>query len=216
MNKDKYVRAILKKLSCTGKKKKEIEKELISDIQIAMENGETWQEISIRMGTPVTIASEFNDNFSEAEIKAAKKIKLVKIIIIVLVFAAMIGIVTNWMSLKTSAIDSNSIFDEQAVIKQAEEIILLANSDDYDTIKDQYANSVLKPLFDGSKILEVKKQFSLDWGDFKSFGNAYTFENSQMGKHYAGIEMSALYDNISITYSLAFDKDMKLAAFYMK
>lgn len=216
MNRDKYVKAILKKLKCTGKKKKEIRKELISDIQVAMESGESWQDISTRMGTPTIIALEFNDNFSEAEKRAAKKIRLGKIAITVFALIAIIGVGIDWMIPKTTAIDSNSKFDEQTVINQAEEIILLVNADDYETIKNQYASTILQPTFEGSTISDAKKQIASDWGEFKSFGNAYTAEISQMGKYYAPIEISVLYDNISVTYTFSFDEDMKLTAFFMK
>ena len=73
MNQEKYVIAVLKKLKCSGSKKKEIRKELESDIAAALENGESLEEIMARMGSPASLAGEFNDNFSKEEITAFKR-----------------------------------------------------------------------------------------------------------------------------------------------
>ena len=71
MNKKKYIRLVLKKLKCSGQKKNEIKKELESDIVSAEESGEALDEIMARMGTPNSLAAEFNDNFSPEELKAS-------------------------------------------------------------------------------------------------------------------------------------------------
>lgn len=60
-----YLKHIAQNLLCEVAKKNEIVKELESDIQIALEQGESWEDIQKRMGTPEEIAEEFNDNFSE-------------------------------------------------------------------------------------------------------------------------------------------------------
>lgn len=216
MDKDRYIKTVLKKLKCSNKRKNEIKKELQSDIEMSLVNGETWKEIEARMGTSVTIASEFNDNFSDAEIKAAKKMKHLKIATVILAFVVFIGIGIYWMLPKTSVIDSDSKFDEQLVISQAEEIILLLNDNDYDTIKSQYSNAKMSPVFDGSNITDVKNKIASDWGQFKAFGTPYTVEVVQSGKDYAVVQVSVSYDNISVTYTITFDEEMKLAGLYMK
>ena len=67
MNKEKYIRLVLKNLKCSTAKKNEIKKELESDIVSAEESGEALDEIMARMGTPNSLAAEFNDNFSPEE-----------------------------------------------------------------------------------------------------------------------------------------------------
>lgn len=56
---NQYLKMISQHLCCSEERKKEIVKELESDIRIAMENGESWEEIKGRMGTPEEIAEEF-------------------------------------------------------------------------------------------------------------------------------------------------------------
>ena len=62
----------------------------------------------------------------------------------------------------------------------------------------------------------VKKLFGEDWGEFVTFGNIYLGEVVQMGKSYAVVQINATYENTGITYTLMFDKEMKLCAFYVK
>ena len=49
-----------------------------------------------------------------------------------------------------------------------------------------------------------------------TFGNIYLGEVVQMGKSYAVVQINATYENTGITYTLMFDKEMKLCAFYVK
>ena len=65
MNRDKYVKAVIKKLKCSSRKKAEIKRELESNIQTALESDESWQQIEERMGTPYSQAMEFNENLSK-------------------------------------------------------------------------------------------------------------------------------------------------------
>lgn len=69
MNCQSYVREVGKRLQCSEKKRKEIERQLASDIQAALENGETMEEILERMGTAKEAAREFNSNFTEDDRK---------------------------------------------------------------------------------------------------------------------------------------------------
>lgn len=78
MTKEEYVKRVVKKLKCSGSKREEIKKQLDSDIASELENGEGMENIISRMGTPESLAQEFNENFPEEERKAAKKKKTVR------------------------------------------------------------------------------------------------------------------------------------------
>ena len=60
MNWEKYIKMVIRNIKCSGKKKKEIKRELTSDITTALAAGEEWQSIMERMGTPAALAAEFN------------------------------------------------------------------------------------------------------------------------------------------------------------
>lgn len=216
MNTNKYVKSVIRKLKCSRQKKKDIAKELEVNIQIALENGEPWEEIKERMGVPLDVAAEFNENFSKTELKAAKNTKRIEIAIIVFVLMGSIVFGAYWMLPKTAVIDNNSIFNEKAVISQAELIINLLNKNDYSTISQQCANDKMKDAITESKISEAKKQIGPDWGTFKSYTSENTAEINQMGKKFAVVEVVALYENRSVTYTISLDEKLLLAGLYMK
>lgn len=85
MDKNKYVKSVIRKLKCSGQKKKDIAKELEANIQIALENGESWKTIKERMGEPLSVAAEFNENFSKTDAKVARNAKRIEIAVIVLI-----------------------------------------------------------------------------------------------------------------------------------
>ena len=63
---------------------------------------------------------------------------------------------------------------------------------------------------------EAKKTIGDDWGTFRNFGKTYMTEIRQNGQSFAMVQMNASYDNVSVTYTLTFDVEMKLAGIYMK
>lgn len=123
MNKQRYIKTIIRKLKCSNQKKKEIKRELEADIQGGLENGEEWQQIEERMGNPYSQATEFNENLPETELKAFKRIKRIKILFAIIIILGLI--VTGIYSLipKTYEIDNSSTFDKDTVISQAETVI---------------------------------------------------------------------------------------------
>ena len=50
MGEKKYVNAVARKLKCDGKRKREIKKQLLADIQMRENQGERLEEIISRMG----------------------------------------------------------------------------------------------------------------------------------------------------------------------
>lgn len=216
MNKERYIKSVIKKLKCSNKKKKEIKRELKSNLQTAFENGEGWQQIMDRMGNPSSVALEFNENLPETELKTFKKMKRIQIISIIVIILGLIVAGIYILLPKTYEIENSSVFDKNTVINQAEIIIDLLNKDDYDTIKNEYADSKMEKVLNGNVLADAKKQIGSNWGNFKSFTSVYTAEVKQMGKRYAVTQITALYDNWSVTYTISFDEEMKLSGLYMK
>ena len=63
MERKEYVRQVVRRLQCSPKKKREIEKQLDSHIGIGLGEGRQLEEILAEMGEPGELAQEFNDNF---------------------------------------------------------------------------------------------------------------------------------------------------------
>lgn len=94
----RYINQIVRKLKCSGKRRKEIKKQLISDFTAGIENGENAQDVLERMGRPVEIAEEFNSSFSQEEKRAYKREKWIKVIgIIISTIVIIVGFI--WWTL---------------------------------------------------------------------------------------------------------------------
>lgn len=96
MNQKTYIKKVCKQLNCTRAKRKEIAKQLESDITSAMANGEAMEQIFERMGTPKEAAAEFNENLSGEEMKKAKRAKKIAIAGIIVVILLVLGLFGYW------------------------------------------------------------------------------------------------------------------------
>ena len=65
MNKESYVKAVAKRLTCSKARQAEFVRDLESDIAAALSAGETWEQVESRMGDPRQVAQEFNEDLSE-------------------------------------------------------------------------------------------------------------------------------------------------------
>lgn len=211
----KYVQKIVKKLNCSKKKREEIGKQLSSEIETSIEMGESMEEIIKRMGTPEEIAEEFNSSFSKEEQKKHRKEKWGHRIAIAWAVVMVLIVGIYWAFPKNIPIEESKRFQKEAVQTQAEQVVKLLNEDDYETLEamsDEQVQSVMNEETMG----KAKENFGTDWGEFKSFGNIYLAENTQMGKHMAVAQMNASYENASVTYTILFDEDMKITGLWMK
>ena len=216
MKQEKYIKAVLKKLRCSRGKKKEIQRELESDISAALENGESLEEIMARMGAPASLAGEFNDNFPKEERAAFKRRKGFGIAGIVIGILLVLFLLAFYMLLKNYPMGKSGFYTEEEVTKQTEAVISYFNEGDYDALKAMCFSEDMAQVMTEEKLEEVKKLFGEDWGEFTAYGNIYLGEVVQMGRFYAVAQVNATYENTGITYTLMFDKDMKLCSFYVK
>ena len=62
----------------------------------------------------------------------------------------------------------------------------------------------------------VKEMLSDDWGERKQFGAVYLAEVIQGNRHFAVGEITVTYENVSATYRLTYDKDMRFSGIYVR
>lgn len=216
MNQRTYIKAVCKRLKCTAAKKREIEKQLESDISMALENGETLEQICQRMGTPKEAAEEFNENLPEEELKKAKRAKICRISAIVLGIVLLLCLSGYWVMPKTTVISESRIFEEHQLETEAAAVISALDAGDYKALQSQYAEEEMKPYLTEEVIEQAKKSVSDGWGKQISLGKAYMVEITQMGKTFATVQMNVHYENADVTYTISFNPDYKLSGLYMK
>ena len=215
MDAKKYVNAITRKIKCNGKKKKEIKKQLLLDIHMRMKQGERLEEIISQMGTVKEIADSFNENISLNEQKRYVRNKVMKIVIPIIVMLVFLILFVYWIFPKSYDLEQSKYFSKEQVETAMKETIELLDAGDYTALRERVTPQ-MQTLLNAETMDDVKGMLSDDWGERKLFGTVYLVELVQGNKHFAIGEITVTYENVSATYRLTYDEDMRLSGIYMR
>lgn len=219
MKAETYVDKIVKQIQCSKSKKEEIRKQLLGDIRERVAAGESEEAVIAQMGTVEELAQEFNESFSAKERKRSRKAKSTKMIIItILVIIGLFAIATAllyWMLPKGTDISESSIFVKEQVEARVEEVINLLDDGAYDTLAEN-ATEQMAGVLNDEDMDAAKQLVGDDWGARVELGTIYMQEVEQQGVHYVITQVAASYENVTVTYTITFDENMKLAGIYMK
>ncbi|MDE6621231.1 MAG: DUF3887 domain-containing protein [Lachnospiraceae bacterium] len=215
MTAKQYVKEVGKLLKCRASKKKEVKRQLLLEIDRAVSGGEALEDVLKRMGIPWDYANQYNDSFDKAEWKAAKREKRLKIWGIVLIVIAAILAALYWNLPKWSDISESTIFDEEQLKLQAEEIIRLYGDNDFQAV-NMRVNEDMRQILSEETLQLTKSQIEETFGELLSFETIYVSEVEQRGKMYAMIQIRVSYSDRDVTYTITFDDEMKIAGFHVK
>ena len=215
MNQNSYVNAAVRKIQCSDKKKKEIKQQLLQDVKKGMEHGKSIHEVIGDLGTPEQIAEMWNKKVSEEEKKKFKKQRRMKIVGIVLGVLVCAGLLIYFFVPKSYPIETHGIYTEEQVEKKVKDTITMLDNGEYQKLYDCGTKGMRRVL--NKKMLEAAKhEVGDNWGQRKSFGKIYMAETKQKGNLYAVAQTTVEYENVSVTYTVSFDSDLKLAGLYMR
>lgn len=213
--KEKFIKQIMKLLTCSKKRKEEIKQQLVSDIDAAVASGEKEEDVIKRMGKAEEIANAFNQSFSREEVKIYKKElrkrRALDIVLVMLVIAFGLW----WMMPKNKVLEDSDRFQTAAVEAQAKEVVQMLDDGDYDGIRAMAVDK-LAPMINEEEMEHARNNLAEDWGELSNYGNIYMIESVQRGQHSAVVQMNISYENTSVTYTISFDKNMKLNGLWMK
>lgn len=215
MEQKAYIRAVMRALKCSGTKKKEIRKQLESDIGIALEEGRPVAEVLEEMGSASELAAEFNENMTPEELKKAKQARTGKVIALVAVLLLAVGIFLYWWLPKAKWVGPDGGDKETRAKERAQEVVELLDAGDYDVLKEN-AIALMADYLTSEYMGGVKAQLSTDWGERVSVGTGYVVEVSQQGQTYQIVELQVVYENVSVIYSITLDEELRLAGLYMR
>lgn len=213
----KYINDIYKHLELPTNKKKEIKKQLESDISIALENGESMQDIINRMGSAIEIAEDFNNSISPEDKKKMKTKRALTIIGVVVIVFALLGFAVKTFIPSTGTLAESTIFDENQVEEMAKLVATYVGNNDFDSLYD-ISNDQITSNYNSmtAAIKDAKGQCAPIWGDLVSFGKVYSAEVKQAGHTIAVTQLVATYQNVTVTFTTSFDSDMKVCGLFMK
>ena len=215
MNEKQYVNAIVRKIKCDGKRKKEIKKQLLTDISMRAKQGERLEDIISRMGTAKEIADGFNENISMGERKRYVRNKVLKIVIPIIAVLVFTALLVYWMLPKAADIERSKYFNKEQVEAAMKETIELLDAEDYAALQKN-AIPQMESLLNAETMRDVRRTLSDDWGERKQFGAVYMVEMIQGNSHFAVGEITVTYENVSATYRLTYDEDMRFAGIYVR
>lgn len=208
MNK-KYINQIIRKLKCSKKRREEIKRQLISEMDEGLKD-------SVQSpGNPAEIVEEFNNSFSEEEKKAYKKEKWMKIVGLVLVLFIVLAGIIWWIIPKQIWLEDSKVFDVNAVEAQAEAVVDYFGKDDYESLKE-ISDDKMREFLNTHDLESDKVLIGEDWGEQESVGKVYMVELTQRGRKSAVVQMHVQYENANVLYTISFNRDMELQGFWMQ
>lgn len=213
MDAEKYVKKIVRNLKCTGAKKKEIGDSLLSDIAARREQGEAMEQIMESMGSPEEIAEAFSQNLSDADRKAYKRRRIGMTIGQIVAALVFLSVLAWWMIPKPAALGDD--LSQEAVTASVEKVVVMLNQNDFDGLQE-LAVDELKSKLTQETMDEVRKGISEDWGEMQSIGKVYMQGVKQKGKVIVVTQVDAVYENVSVVYTISFDEDLRLGGLYMR
>ena len=213
MDAEKYVKKIVRNLKCTGAKKKEIGDSLLSDIAARREQGEAMEQIMESMGSPEEIAEAFSQNLSDADRKAYKRRRIGMTIGQIVAALVFLSVLAWWMIPKPEALGDD--LSQEAVTASVEKVVVMLNQNDFDGLQE-LAVDELKSKLTQETMDEVRKGISEDWGEMQSIGKVYMQGLKQKGKVMVVTQVDAVYENVSVVYTISFDEDLRLGGLYMR
>ena len=172
MTAERYVKEVGKLLKCRASKKKGIKSRLLVEIRSAVAGGEDTEDVLKRMGIPWDCANRYNDQFDKAERKAAKRERALKICGIVLIVIAVLAAVVFCNLPKCSYISESTIFREEQVKAETEEIIRYYSDDDFQAVTARM-NDDMRQVLNAATLQYAKSQMKEDFGELLAFGNMY-------------------------------------------
>ncbi len=215
MDEKRYVNAVARKLKCGGKRKREIKRQLLADMQARENQGERLDDIISRMGKAEEIAEGFNENISVEERKRYARNRVLKIVIPISLALFFLGMAGYWLFPKTVDIGKSRYFDKEEVEAAMKETVELLDAEEYAALQEN-AIPQMQSLLNAETRESMRKALSDEWGERKQFGAVYLVEVIQGNRHLAVGEMTVTYENVSVTYRLSYDEDMRLAGIYVR
>lgn len=205
----KYINQIVRRLKCSRKRREEIKRQLLSEVDEERENSTQALENALE------IAEEFNNSFSEEEKKAYKKEKLLKIAGMVPVLIILVAGLIWWMIPKQIWLEDSKVFDVNVVEAQSKTVLDCFDRDDYETLKEM-SDDKMREFLNNHDLKSDKPLIAEDWGKREEIGKVYMVELTQKGRKSAVVQMHVQYEHANVMYTISFNRDMELQGFWMQ
>lgn len=213
MNKKQYIKKVIRLLGCSRQQKRKIQLDLENDIEMALKQRESLEDIIQRMGAPEEVAREFNENMGVQPPRSHKKMIIIIIGILVGVGLAVFLFIRSMIPEYTDLQDS-SYFQQEQVAQIMAEVILDVSPLDEQSLIERCDETMAQTLTEHSLSEALESLGEL--GNFQRITSERYVEVNQNGYICVVGEIVALYQKRSVTYTITLDQNYQLAGLYMK
>lgn len=140
---------------------------------------------------------------------------MLKIVIPIVLALTFIAVSVYWIFPKTVDIEKSRVFDKEEVEAAMKETVELLDAEEYAVLQEN-AIPQMQSFLNAETRESIRETLSDDWGERKQFGAVYMAEVIQGNTHLAVGEMTVTYENVSVTYRLTYDEDMRFAGIYVR
>ena len=213
MNKKQFIKKVIRLLGCSRQQKRKIQLDLENDIEMALKQRESLEDIIQRMGAPEEVAREFNENMGVQPPRSHKKMIIIIIGLLVGVGLAVFLFIRSMIPEYTDLQDS-SYFQQEQVAQIMAEVILDVSPLDEQSLIERCDETMAQTLTEHSLSEALESLGEL--GDFQRITSERYVEVNQNGYICVIGEIVALYQKRSVTYTITLDQNYQLAGLYMK
>ena len=154
-----------------------------------------------------------NQESVNQRMKATMK-RMLTVFIIVLAVAVIGSFVYIYVrSPKVSELSESKVFAAEVVYAESAEVIALYEQEDYTGLREGYCSKEMAGKMTDEALKASRDGLGDNWGERVEITGKEGYEAKQGETCYAMTQYNITYDNISLTYTLMFDTDMKLAGF---
>lgn len=214
MTEQQFLRQIKRLLHCKGDKKREILRQLESDIASAKEGGKSWEEIRQEWGTPEQFVSEFNED--GRDIKKGKRILIGSVAVLVLFACVAAGVWFAHSHEKNGGQQLTKNVETQKIPDVVREAITDFSDDAYEKFIAR-CDAKMQAAFS-------KK----NWEDAQKIASSQMIEKAenekllsvtqttQAGQDLKVYQVAVDYGKRQIVYTISLDTENLIAGFYFK
>lgn len=228
MNQETYIRKTARKLSCNRDKRNEFIKQLASDIESALESGESWDAIQKRIGTPTEVAKEINESLGEGAVcYQKKKYRITGLVTgaVLITCAATLLLILYPRKEKAPehtqntspplASQTNEILPDEDVQSLSAEVIKQFSAGDYKAVLAGGDDRITKSL-SADTLRQVREQIMPDAGKLLEIKKGHIIRINEENTSYVTVQTPVCYANQTVTFTLSWNSQKQLCGFYLK
>lgn len=138
-----------------------------------------------------------------------------KKVISIIVVLVILSVGVYWNMPKKTDISESEYFTREQVEAAIKDTIELLDAEDYAALKEN-SSSDMQEAFKKATLQPAKDEIAESWGALQSYGTMKITEISNKDARYVLGEVEAVYEQVSVTYNITYDQDLRIIGLSIK